>query len=216
MISLRRRRTPALPGEPLSLPTHVLQRLLRRPARFLFRTMVGWHVEGLQHVPDQGGAIVIANHTSWLDPPLLAMLFDRPIYFMTKQELFRSRVLKPLLWRAGAFPVHRHAPDRRAIRLSIALLRRGYLLSVMPEGHRSRTGGLGTFHEGAALLAQHSQAWILPLAIRPGYGFRRPVRVVIGEPFRADTRATREEVTRRMYREVERLLQQAQGVDPSR
>lgn len=187
-------------------PASLLYRIIRPVARALFRVLVGWQVEGLHRVPLEGAVILVANHVSWLDPPLLGMLLPRPVYFMAKRELFRPRWFAFLLRLVGAYPVQRGAADRAAIRRSLSLLAQGHMVSVFPEGHRSSTGKLGPLQGGAALLAQYSGAWILPMGISPRYGLLRPVKLRIGQPFRVRPEDDRRAITESILSAIQKLI----------
>lgn len=137
-------------------------------------------VEGLEHVPRTGPAVLSPNHRSAIDPPLISLVIDRPLYHMAKAELFPY--LGWLIRRVGAFPVKRGQGDMRAMRQSIKILREGHLLCVFPEGTRSRTGELGKARPGAAHLARHVGAPVIPAGISGSYGWRRQITVRFGPP----------------------------------
>lgn len=145
-------------------------------------------VVGLENVPTEGGAIIVANHLSYLDPPLIGMVLRRPIRFMAKKELFRFRVLAWLIRNLGAFPVDRGSVDRAAIREAIDTVSSGQLLGVFPEGGRSKDGRLQQGHAGAALVAIKTGVPVVPVGIlglgrnSAGHGLRRQLRVTIGKP----------------------------------
>lgn len=129
--------------------------------RLAFR---GW-VEG-RPPPYRGGPyVVVANHGSYLDPPLLSCAMGRPVSFMAKQELFRVPVLAPLIRGLGAVPVRRGHVDRRALDHCLAQLQRGWLVGVFLDGTRRATGRVERPRHGAALLAQRSGCPLLPVAI---------------------------------------------------
>lgn len=151
----------------------------------LFALGCRWEVGGREHVPPDGPLLVIANHLSWLDPPLVGTVLPRKVHFMAKHELFRNPLAAWVLRRLGAFPVRRGQPDRWALRHALDLLDRGAVVGLFPEGSRSR-GRLGPFEPGAALLAIKSGAPVLPVAIAGPYRPGRRVRVRIGVPFRVE------------------------------
>lgn len=127
--------------------------------------MYRWRVEGVEHIPKKGGAILAANHASYLDPPLLGAAAPRPVHFMAKKELFGLPILKTILPAINAYPVARGKPDRAAIRAAYEILSQGGLFALFPEGTRSRTGELLPAKRGAALIALRAGAPVIPVGI---------------------------------------------------
>lgn len=182
--------------------------------RLLLRLFARLEVSGREHVPPSGPLLVVCNHLSNVDPPLLAAVLPRPLFMMAKQEIFRG----PLGWMArryGAFPVRRGEADREALRTALEHLQRGRALGMFPEGTRSRSGQLQRAKPGVGLLALRAGCPILPVALsgtpqlaRPLALLRRPrVTVRIGESFtlppecdgsRADAQAATDAIMRRL------------------
>lgn len=175
----------------------VLMRLASAVLRLVFRATARVRVEGTERpLPRAGPLIVIANHTSYVDPPLVGAWLQprlgRPIQFMAKGQLFVP-FLRPLLAHWGTIFVRPGGSDPDAYRAGLAVLRGGGVLGIFPEGTRSHDGALGDALPGAALIASRSGAPILPLGISgaqrylargrrlPRFGARITLRV--GEPF---------------------------------
>jgi len=153
--------------------------LVRQVLRFIYR----WHLEGLDNIPAQGGAILCSNHVSAWDPPLVAcMIKQRQVHFMAKAELFRTLPGRILFNALGTFPVRRDTADRKAIRKGLEVLQQGGLLGIFPEGTRSRTGQLLDPLAGVGMFALKSGAPVVPIAIKGPYKPFRPVKVKIGKP----------------------------------
>ena len=163
----------------------------------------GRSVEGVEHIPRRGPVLVVSNHVSDLDPPVIGWAIGfqvrRIVYFMAKQEMRRWPVLGPLLAEAGVFYVRRGEGDRAAQRHALALLAAGRMVGVFPEGHRSRDGVLQEGKVGVALLAIRSGARVLPVAVTgsdrilpPGGRMlhRSRVTVRIGQAFELQHRPT--------------------------
>jgi 1-acyl-sn-glycerol-3-phosphate acyltransferase len=149
-------------------------------ARLTFR----YRVIGAEKVPRTGGLLVVANHISNLDPPLLGIGVPRPISYMAKKELFAMPILKQLLPHLNAFPVDRQAGGTAALRASLRMLKEGRCVGIFPEGGRNVTG-TNEEKAGAAFLAAASGVPIVPAAI-VGTRKLRPfgrVTVVFGDPF---------------------------------
>ena len=163
-------------------------------AILFFRIWTKWERVGLDNLPKSGGVIMVSNHLSSADPPMLASaLYPRWPKFMAKIELLQKGFIGYLFAMCGVFPVRRFEADLGALREAQRLLARGESVGVLPEGHRSDTAEMNEAYPGAALIALRSGAPVLPVAItgsqelRKGWGvfFQRPrMRVVFGEPFR--------------------------------
>lgn len=154
--------------------------LCRAVVYLFFRLLFRLRVEGRGNVPPQGGVVVCANHRSYLDPPVLAVAFPRPIYYMAKEELFSVPLLAPLIRVFGAFPVKRGVSDLRSLRRGLELLRQGKAVGIFPEGTRRRLLGRG--HPGAIFLALQAGVPVIPVAISGSYLPFSRVTVRIGKP----------------------------------
>ena len=183
-MSLDRPRIP--PG------TGKYQQLTKAIAGWFIRWYCRMKVTGVEHVPPTGPVILASNHRSMWDVPIHVVTCPRPVTFMAKIELFRHRFLA-WVWRVlGGFPVRRDISDIRAIDTALAVLERGEVLGLYPEGTRSKTGEMLPFLRGAAWIALRTGALIVPCGLRgtgsfPTPGVKRPrfgkrVRVNFGEP----------------------------------
>jgi 1-acyl-sn-glycerol-3-phosphate acyltransferase len=144
---------------------------------------------GREHLPASGPVIIAANHRSFLDPFVIGTITRRPIYYVAKLELFRHPVVGWLLSSLGAFPVHRGAGDRDMLGTAKAILARGDVVLIFPEGTRTRPGPPGRPKRGVGRLALETGAPVVPVAVigtedvRRGWRFRpRRVRIRIGRP----------------------------------
>jgi 1-acyl-sn-glycerol-3-phosphate acyltransferase len=198
-----------------------LYRLGRALFRVLFRLYNRWEVSGRDLVPESGSVLLIANHTSYADPPIVGSACRRPVHFMAKAELFFFP-LGAIISRTHAFPVRRGGVDRAALRRARQLLEEGRVLLVFPEGTRSPNGRLMELETGAAFLALSSRAQVVPAGIDGAdrllprrWPIPRPakLRVRFGPPVKLDdlrgprpTREALEEATRRMDTAMRQLL----------
>jgi 1-acyl-sn-glycerol-3-phosphate acyltransferase len=155
---------------------------------WLFRPMYRLHLHHLDRIPPAGAVVLVANHSSLIDGPLLFGLLRRRSAFLVKQEMFDGP-LGPALVRIGQIPVRRGAADRRPLTTALAVLRAGGLVGVFPEGTRGE-GEVAAAQNGAAWLARASGADVVPVVCR---GTRRPagrrrlrprVDVLVGKPLR--------------------------------
>jgi len=153
-------------------------------------------VRGRGRVPRAGAALVVANHQSALDIPLIAMAaHHRHLAFVARATLARSRLLGFVMRRCGAILIDRDRGDRGALRQMTEVLRAGGVVVVFPEGTRSPDGALGTPKKGALLAARQAGSQIVPCALDGSHaawprGRRLPrpgrLSVTFGEPVAAD------------------------------
>jgi len=119
---------------------------------------------GYENVPAAGPIIVAANHRSYLDPPLLASWFPRPVHWMAKEELFRIPVLGTLIRWCNAFPVTRGEGDIGSIRRALRILKEGGVVGIFPEGTRNIAGDVEP-KSGAVLLASMAHCPVVPVGL---------------------------------------------------
>jgi 1-acyl-sn-glycerol-3-phosphate acyltransferase len=156
-------------------------------ASWLFLPFYRVHVHHRERIPARGAVVVVANHSAFVDGPLLFGLLGRRAVFWVKQEMFTG-VAGWGLRRIGQLPVRRGSPDRRPLTAALDVLRGGGVVGVFPEGTRG-SGEVAAAEHGAAWLARTSGATVLPVVAR---GTRRPegsgrrwrprVDVMVGEP----------------------------------
>jgi 1-acyl-sn-glycerol-3-phosphate acyltransferase len=174
-------------------------------------------IYGAENVPKSGALIVVSNHASDFDPPIVSNCVGRPVAFMAKEELFRVPILGQAISLYGAYPVKRGAGDRAAIRTAIASLENGWATGVFLQGTRTPDGRITEPKLGAALIAAKTNAPLLPVslwgthAILPkGAKLPRfyPVTIRIGQPIPPpinSDRATLEALTEKCATEINAL-----------
>jgi 1-acyl-sn-glycerol-3-phosphate acyltransferase len=164
----------------------VLYAILKPLAVGLMRLLFRLEAHGTEHVPRHGPVLIVANHASFLDPPLVGGAAPRPLSFMAKAELFRIPLFGGLIRRLNARPVRREGADAGALRAALRILQEGGMLLMFPEGTRGPEGALRPAKPGAAMLALLSGAPVVPVLIRGsgrawprGRRLPRPVKVVV-------------------------------------
>jgi 1-acyl-sn-glycerol-3-phosphate acyltransferase len=174
----------------------LLYRFFRALFFVIFRVVFRTRISGRERVPRRGALLLVANHISFADPPLLGVATPRPIDFMAMVELFRRPLLARLLRAVGAFPVDRARVDHAAAREAVRRLRAGRCVAIFPEagirlGRQSVLGGDPQLRPGVETLALLGGATVLPVIIRdarktyqPRNWLRREtIRVTFGFPF---------------------------------
>ncbi|WP_393099768.1 lysophospholipid acyltransferase family protein [Streptomyces sp. LN325] len=174
---------------------YVLKHVLLGPLlRLAFRP----RIEGLEHIPSSGGAIVAGNHLSFSDHFLMPAILKRRITFLAKAEYFtgpgiKGRLTAAFFRSAGQIPVDRSGKEagQAAIREGLGVLRQGELLGIYPEGTRSHDGRLYKGKVGVAAMALKARVPVVPCAMigtfeaqPPGQKIPNlhPVVIRFGEP----------------------------------
>ncbi len=143
-------------------------------------------VYGQENVPQKHPLVVVSNHGSYFDPPLLSCCVGRPVAFMAKEELFEVPLLKEGIRLYGAYPVKRGAGDRGAIRSALTALKDGWLVGIFLQGTRTLDGRIDDPKLGAAMIAAKAQVPLLPVSLwgtekilKKGSSFPSPVPLTI-------------------------------------
>lgn len=126
---------------------------------------------GFSQVPARGPALLVANHQSHLDPPLIASaIMGRQLHFIARLGLFSSPAFAALIRGLNSIPVREDGEaDTGAIREALARLEQGELLLIFPEGSRSPDGAVHEFLRGAALLVKRAKCPVIPVAIEGAF-----------------------------------------------
>ena len=164
----------------------------------LFRASWKFDLQGLENIPESGGAILCPNHTSVLDSFFVPALLPRRVTYVGKAEYMDSWKTKHIFPALGMIPIDREGGDaaERALASAERVLRKGELFGIYPEGTRSRDGRLYRGHTGPARLALRAEVPIIPIGISgarevmpPDAKFpklRLPVTIRFGEPISID------------------------------
>jgi len=129
--------------------------------KFLFRG----HLIGRENIPKKNYFIMVSNHGSLLDPPLLGHALGRNISFMAKAELFKIPLLGFIIKACGAYPVKRGIVDKNTIKTACKKLSNDNCIGIFIDGTRQKNGRVNKPKQGAALLAFKNQKLLLPVAI---------------------------------------------------
>lgn len=174
-------------------------------------------IYGAENVPQKGRLLVVSNHASDFDPPLLSCCVGRPVAYMAKEELFQVPILKQAIQAYGAYPVKRGSADRSAMKAAIASIQSGWATGIFLDGTRTLDGRIADPKVGAAWIAAKTQSPLLPVSLwgthaisRKGFAIPRPtpVTVRIGElilPPASSDRSELEAITQRCALEINTL-----------
>jgi 1-acyl-sn-glycerol-3-phosphate acyltransferase len=168
-----------------------------------FYTYLQGRVHGTENIPRDGAFVVISNHGSNFDPPLLSCVLERPIAYMAKEELFENPIFKRAIELYGAYPVKRGTADRRSIRAAMSYLEQNWGVGLFLSGTRSADGKIYDPKSGAVTIAAKAQVPILPVCLWGTHAIERsdkkfpqstPVTARIGELIPAPTSTKRGDI----------------------
>ena len=131
----------------------------------MLHTYFRGRIYGVENVPKSGPIVVVSNHASYFDPPIIANCVRRPVAYMAKEELFEVPVLAQAIKLYGAYPVSRGSADRNTIRAALEYLESGWAVGVFLQGTRTPDGKVTDPKRGAALLAAKAKAPFLPVSL---------------------------------------------------
>lgn len=174
--------------------TAIRPNLFWRFCRSLIRNLcvfwLDYRARGQELAPG-GGALILANHESFLDPLLVALPLEPPVSYLARHSLFAVPVLGGILRLTYVMPINRDSASSASIREAVRRIREGYLVGIFPEGTRSIDGQLGELKPGFIALLRHAQAPIVPVGVA-GAGDTLPrgakwlrrgrIRVAFGPP----------------------------------
>jgi 1-acyl-sn-glycerol-3-phosphate acyltransferase len=176
-------------------------------------------VEGLGHIAPNGSYVIVSNHLSYMDTPVVLANIPVQFRFLAKRGLFQIPFLGTHLGQAGHVPVPREDPRASVKTMQTAaeiIRKRGTSMLVFPEGGRSRNGNLGSFKDGAAYIAIRAGVPVVPVAIIGtqkvlpfGSGTPKPgaVKLEIIKPIATDGRSLKDR--RQLTEEVRCLIAEA-------
>jgi 1-acyl-sn-glycerol-3-phosphate acyltransferase len=201
-----------------SLPSRLWYRLLQSVLQAAAVLIYHVRFSGRENIPREGGVLVVSNHQSHLDPPLVGVGCPRRMNYLARDTLFRFAPFGWLIHSVDAIPIDREGIGLGGIKESLRRLKRGEMVLIFPEGTRTHDGEIAPFRPGFTALAVRSHAAILPVAIDGAYeAFPRwrkwpgpgRIRVHYGVPMMPSEFADRDE--RELVAEVERRVRECQA-----
>lgn len=170
---------------------------VRCMAVLLTHTLYKLSVKGAENIPAKGGALLIANHTSYADSLLISVCTSRQVRFLIHEKFYRHPLIHPFAKMVGSIEVPSHGKHRieKMLEDIRQALRNGKLVCVFPEGKVSRNGVMGDFKAGyAKMLPDDCEIPLVPISVglvwgslfsnysAKSFSFYHPARVSIGKP----------------------------------
>lgn len=190
-------------------------RIIRWVVTLFFKIYGRLEIIGKEHVPLSGPVILVSNHISYLDPPLMGCALPRIGAFIAKADLWNNKFLAFIMPLLNVFPINPGTADLASLRKSLQVLESGMLLGLFPEGTRSKTGQLLPGEKGIAFLVKKSGAPILPMALIGSNKmlplgakrlYRAKLKVAFGEPIFFTPDSSRVEIVTGVMRAIAKLL----------
>ncbi len=155
-----------------------------RPILALFIKMYKPIIIGKENIPDEGRVILAGNHTSYLDPLLVAYSTKRCVHFFAKDSLYKG-IKKPIFKGLGIIPVNRSIKDKNSLNMGINALNNNLVIGIFPEGTINKTNDIiMPFKFGAVKMSFETKTKIIPFAITNKYKlFKKNVKIEFGKPY---------------------------------
>ena len=146
----------------------------------------------LERFPAEGPVLILATHSSFMDPPVIGAHLPRECHFLAREGIMKTPVIGWICVKVNTHTIRLGASDREAIKTCRSVLKAGCPLVFFPEGTRTRDGRLGPLQRGFAMIVDGMpdvpvmvlQAQDTYKVLRRGWIFPRPhkVRIILGEP----------------------------------
>jgi len=124
-----------------------------------------YRARGIEHLPTTGGALLLVNHQSYVDPLLVGLPLTRPVSYLARDNLFRVPVLGHILRKTYVMPINREAASTTSIREAIRRIDAGFYVGIFPEGTRTLDGTVGEMKPGFLALLRRTTVPVIPVGI---------------------------------------------------
>lgn len=151
----------------------------------------GVKIRGVEKLPD-GGALILLNHQSFLDPAVFGAALKRPVSFLARDTLFKVFLIGWILRNTYVMPINRESGGTESIRNATRRMQHGFLVGIFPEGTRSEDGAVGEFKPGFISLIRRGKVPVIPVGIAGAFqAYSRKsllpkpgprIRLVVGDP----------------------------------
>lgn len=157
---------------------------ITRPILAIFIKLYRPTIIGKEFIPKKGRVILAGNHTSYLDPLLVAYGTKRCVHYFAKDSLYKG-IKKPIFKGLGIIPVNRKIKDKNSLYKGIDVLNNDLVVGIFPEGTINKTDDIVmNFKFGAVKMAYETNSKIVPFSITHKYKFlKKSVKIEYGKPY---------------------------------
>lgn len=157
---------------------------ITRPILAIFIKLYRPTIIGKEFIPKEGRVILAGNHTSYLDPLLVAYGTKRCVHYFAKDSLYKG-IKKPIFKGLGIIPVNRKIKDKNNLYKGIDVLNNDLVVGIFPEGTINKTDDIVmNFKFGAVKMAYETNSKIVPFSITHKYKFlKKSVKIEYGKPY---------------------------------
>lgn len=142
----------------------MIYRIAHTSSRIVGRIFFRQRTLHREFLPESGGALIVANHVSYLDPSVVGACFRKPIYYLARKSLFKG-FLGWLLPRIQVLPVDLGKGDLGSMKRILRLLKEGNRVLIFPEGTRSPDGTLQEAEAGIGFIVAKGEVPVVPVRI---------------------------------------------------
>lgn len=157
---------------------------ITKPILSIFIKLYRPTIIGKEFIPKEGRVILAGNHTSYLDPLLVAYGTKRCVHYFAKDSLYKG-IKKPIFKGLGIIPVNRKIKDKNSLYKGIDVLNNDLVVGIFPEGTINKTDDIVmNFKFGAVKMAYETNSKIVPFSITHKYKFlKKSVKIEYGKPY---------------------------------
>jgi 1-acyl-sn-glycerol-3-phosphate acyltransferase len=166
--------------------------VLQLLGRIAFSVWFRLRARGIEKLPKKGGALLLINHQSFLDPLMVGTPLRRPVSYMGRDSLFKIPIVGFVLRNTYVFPINRESASTASMKDAIKRMRHGFLVGIFPEGTRSEDGRIGPLKPGFVSLVRRGKVPVYPVGVAGSrealpknawFVYPATIRVVFGDPF---------------------------------
>ncbi|MFG0256756.1 MAG: lysophospholipid acyltransferase family protein [Phycisphaerales bacterium JB043] len=201
----------------------------REITKLLFESLYAYERLGTRHLPHTGPALIVANHQSFFDPPLIGDCFeDRQFYPVARSELFEVPLFGSAIAMLNSIPIRQGRVDTSAIKQIIHRLESGHPVLIFPEGSRTHDGTIQPFERGIGVILRRTRVPVIPAAIDGAFDawprsrpfprfFGQRLRVLFGTPIMPGfLPGNPDDAVALLERRVRALFDELRSIDPRR